>query len=94
MTEKIIFMDPTSEEAPEKRERMRPPESLNGLTIGVLDIGKARGDVFCDEIAALMRDKGLQVKQYAKPTNTKTAPISLAQTIAAECDVVVEALSD
>ena len=94
MSENITLLDPTAETSPARRERLAPPESLEGLTIGVLDIGKVRGDVFFDEIARLLGEKGFTVKQYAKPTNTRTAPVDLAQTIATECDVVVEALSD
>ena len=94
MSENITLLDPTAETSPARRERLAPPESLEGLTIGVLDIGKVRGDVFCDEIARLLGEKGFTVKQYAKPTNTRTAPVDLAHTIATECDVVVEALSD
>ena len=94
MSENITLLDPTAETSPARRERLAPPESLEGLTIGVLDIVKVRGDVFCDEIARLLGEKGFTVKQYAKPTNTRTAPVDLAQTIATECDVVVEALSD
>ena len=60
----------------------------------MLDIGKVRGDVFSNEIARLLGEKGFSVKQYAKPTNTRTAPVDLAQTIAMECDVVIESLSD
>ena len=41
-----------------------------------------------------MVSRGLKVKRYAKPTNTKVAPVAVAQAIATECDVVVEALSD
>lgn len=88
------LLDPTAETAPERRARLAPPASLEGLTIGVLDIGKGRGDVFSNHIAELLRQRGLTVKQYAKPTNTRTAPVELAQTIATECDVVVESLSD
>ncbi len=94
MSDNLSLLDPTAETTPARRERLTPPNSLEGLTIGVLDIGKVRGDVFCDEIARLLGEKGLIVKQYAKPTNTRTAPVDLAQTIATECDVVVEALSD
>ena len=94
MSENITLLDPTAETSPAMRVRLAPPESLEGLTIGILDIGKVRGDVFCDEIARLLGEKGFTVKQYAKPTNTRTAPVDLAQTIATECDVVVEALSD
>ena len=94
MNDNLTLLDPTAEMTPTRRERLAPPRSLEGLTIGVLDIGKVRGDVFCDEIARLLGKKGFIVKQYAKPTNTRTAPVDLAQTIATECDVVVEALSD
>ena len=94
MNDNLTLLDPTAETTPARRERLAPPRSLEGLTIGVLDIGKVRGDVFCDEIARLLGKKGFIVKQYAKPTNTRTAPVDLAQTIATECDVVVEALSD
>ena len=94
MNETLSLLDPTAETSPDRRERLRPPKSLEGLAIGVLDIGKIRGDVFCDELSKLLRQKGLNVTQYSKPTNTRTVPVKLAQTIALECDVVVEALSD
>ncbi len=94
MSETVRLLDPTAERQPAKRQRLRPPASLEGLTIGLLDIGKARGNVFIDRIDELLSERGLAVKRYAKPTNTKVAPIELAQTIAEECDVVVEALSD
>ncbi len=94
MNDSIVMLDPTGETLPVERRRKNPPASLEGLTIGVLDIGKARGDVFCDRIAEAMEERGYTVKQYAKPTNTRVAPLALSQQIAAECDVVVEALSD
>ena len=94
MSENVTLLDPTAETSPATRERLAPPASLEGLTIGVLDIGKVRGDVFSNEIARLLGEKGFSVKQYAKPTNTRTAPVHLAQTIAMECDVVIESLSD
>ena len=94
MNENIRLLDPTAELEPAKRQRLQPPASLEGLTIGLLDIGKARGNVFIDRIDELLSGRGITVKRYAKPTNTKVAPIEVAQTVAAECDVVVEALSD
>jgi len=94
MTENTILLDPTAETSPTRRERLAPPASLEGLTIGVLDIGKVRGDLFSKHMAELLRQRGYDVKEYAKPTNTRTAPVDLAQTIATECDVVIESLSD
>ena len=94
MTDGMIMLDPTAETSPIERERKRPPASLAGLTIGIIDIGKARGDVFCERLGKRMQERGLIVKRYAKPTNARVAPVELAQRIATECDVVVEALSD
>ncbi len=94
MNERLTMLDPTAEQSPVKRQRLAPPASLSGLTVGLLDIGKARGDVFIDQLDTRLSEHGLTVRRYAKPTNTKVAPVELAQAIAAECDVVVEALSD
>ena len=35
-----VVLDPTAELRPNKRERVARPESLNGLTVGLLDISK------------------------------------------------------
>ena len=94
MTDRVILLDPTAEGSPAERQRRKPPVSLAGLTIGILDIGKARGDVFCERLSQRMQERGLIVKRYAKPTNARVAPVELARQIATECDVVVEALSD
>ena len=90
----IQLLDPTAETASVRRERRSPPPSLEGVTLGLLDIGKARGNTFLDRLESNFEGRGLAVKRYAKPTNTRTAPIDLAQTIAEEVDVVVDALSD
>ena len=94
MNDSTILLDPTAEGAPAERRRKALPASLEGLTIGLLDIGKARGDEFIDRVEELMAGRGIDVRRYAKPTNTKTAPVELLQAIAGECDLVVEALSD
>ena len=41
-----------------------------------------------------MRQRGLTVRRYTKPTYTKPMPPDLRREIAAECDVVIEALAD
>ena len=38
-------LDPTDETAIPQRERVARPESLNGLTVGLLDISKPRGNL-------------------------------------------------
>lgn len=94
MRERFSLLDPTAEREPMQRKRRPPPPSLEGHTIALLDIGKARGDVFIEHLGKRLAERGLCVKHYAKPTNTKVAPVALAQQIATECDIVVEALSD
>lgn len=94
MSETRILLDPTSEQKPAQRERVNRPNSLNGLTIGLLDISKNRGDVFLDRVESHLKERGLKVNRYIKPTFTRPAPVELQQQIATECDVVVEGLAD
>jgi hypothetical protein len=88
------LLDPTSERGEVTRERAARPETLDGLTVGILDITKARGDVFCDHLAARLEARGHTVLRFAKPTFTKPAPVDLRHEISTKCDVVIEALAD
>ena len=94
MKEPTVLLDPTSEFAPAERALVPRPQSLEGLTVGLLDIGKFRGDVFLDRIEERLAGRGVAVRRYKKPTHARVAPTELRQTIAAQCDAVVEALAD
>jgi hypothetical protein len=87
-------LDPTAEDAPATRSRLPRPGKLEGLQIGLLDISKPRGDVFLDRLEERLRQRGCEVRRFAKPTFTKPAPIDLRHEIAIQCDVVIEALAD
>ena len=89
-----VVLDPTGESAPAERQRVERPASLEGKTVGLLDISKARGDVFLDRLAELLTERGLRVERYRKPTFAKVAPVDLRHEIATTCDVVIEALAD
>jgi hypothetical protein len=89
-----ILLDPTSERVPAERIRAPRLESIEGRTIGLLDIAKARGDVFLDQLESRLVERGAKVLRFKKPTFTKPAPIDLRQEIARQCDAVVEALAD
>jgi hypothetical protein len=89
-----ILLDPTAELEPAARARLARPASLDGLTVGILDISKARGNVFLDRIDELLQARGITVKRYRKPTFTRPAPTDLTQQIAAECNLVIEGLAD
>ena len=89
-----ILVDPTSERSPARRERLARLASLDGRTVGLLDISKPRGDLFLDRVEARLRERGANVLRFRKPTFTKPAPVDLRQEIASQCDAVLEALAD
>jgi hypothetical protein len=89
-----VVLDPTGERSPAARARLARLGSLAGRRIGLLDIAKARGDVFLDRLEARLRERGAEVERFRKPTFTKPAPIDLRREIASRCDAVVEALAD
>jgi hypothetical protein len=89
-----VLLDPTSERAAAARERAARPTSIDGATVGLLDISKPRGKVFLDRVEELLVARGLKVERYAKPTFTKPAPADLRHEIATKCDLVIEALAD
>ncbi len=88
------ILDPTGERSVVTRAGASRPAKLDGLTVGLLDISKARGDVFLDRLAELLGERGLRVERYKKPTFTKPAPVDLRHEISTKCDVVIEALAD
>ncbi len=94
MTENLVVLDPTAELNPPERQRVPRPKSFDGLTVGLLDISKARGDVFLDRLESKLVENGVKVERYAKPTFTRVAPVDLKQLISTQCDVVIEALAD
>jgi hypothetical protein len=65
-----------------------------GRTVGLLDISKARGDVFLDRLEEQLTARGVRVTRYRKPTFTKPAPVDLRHEISTQCDLVIEALAD
>ena len=88
------LMDPTSERVLAIRERVARLGSLEGKTVGLLDISKARGDIFLDRVQEKLEAHGANTIRYKKPTFTKPAPANLRGEIASQCDAVIEALAD
>ncbi len=89
-----VLIDPTGEQATPTRERARRPSTLEGTTVGLLDIAKPRGNVFLDRLAERLTERGARVERFSKPTFTKPAPLDLRHEISTKCDVVIEALAD
>jgi hypothetical protein len=89
-----VVLDPTAERSPAQRQQLARPAALDGLKVGLLDISKARGNVFLDQLETRLRGRNIEVLRFAKPTFTKPAPLDLRHEIATKCDVVIEALAD
>ena len=95
MTRQVI-LDPTDERIPRRLEAAPRLASLEGKTIGLLDISKPKGDHFLNRVEQVLREQyGVaEVHRFRKPTFTKPAPRDLRQEIAGKCDAVIEALAD
>lgn len=92
-----IIIDPFDERQIEQRRSAPPISSLNGKTIGLLDISKPGGKSFLDRVAELLkaRYESLSILRFSKPTYTKPAPDTLLLDIAySGCHGVIEALAD
>ena len=87
-------LDPTGERRAPERALLPRPASLQGRTVGLLDISKARGDVVLDRLEELLRADGVRTERFRKPTFARPAPVDLRHEIATRCEVVIEALAD
>lgn len=96
MSEPITLLDPTSELEAQERTLLPRLASLQGKTIGLLDISKPRGKEFLDEVERQLLALGIdiEIKRYQKPTFTRVAPVPLTQQISVECDALIEGLAD
>ena len=89
-----ILLDPTGEHEVAARKQAARPKSLDGITIGMLDIGKARGDVFLDRLADRLGERGITVKRYAKPTPSRLVATDTRQKMISEVQAAIIGLAD
>lgn len=94
MTGTQWMRDPTPETSPLKRPRLKPPGSLEGLTVGLFDIGKTRTKEFLDRVEMRLHERKIRTARFGKPTNAKIATPEILHKVAEEADVVLIALSD
>jgi hypothetical protein len=88
------MLDPTGEHEPAARKQASRPKSLDGITIGMLDIGKARGDVFLNRLAERLGERGVAVKRYAKPTPSRLVAPEVKQKMLSEVQAAIIGLAD
>ena len=88
----LEVLDPTGEL--ETVERPLAPRPGTPRRVAFVDIRKPRGDVFLDELEAVLGRRGIEVLRTQKPTFTKPAPADVRREIARDCEAVIEALAD
>ena len=89
-----ILLDPTGEHQATERRKAPKPKTLEGLTIGLLDIGKARGDVFLDRLDQRLTERGIKVQRYAKPTPSRLVAPDVRQKMVSEVQAAIIGLAD
>jgi hypothetical protein len=94
MNAPITVLDPTDERLPVERPRAARLSSVVGKRITLLDISKARGDIFLDRLAEHLEERGAKVERLTKATFARIAPAALCQEVASQSDAVIEALAD
>ena len=93
----ITLLDPRAELTLDRRKAAERLTTLEGKTIGLLDISKPGGSVFLDQVERLLiaRYDVASTVRATKPTFTKPAPDEIIERlVAAGCHAVVEGLAD
>ncbi len=95
MSDDEQFLDPTDSVAVPRKTAPRLP-SLEGKTITLLDISKAKGNHLLDRVEELLRERARpkEVLRRKKPTFARPAPEDLRREILERSDAVIEALAD
>jgi hypothetical protein len=88
------YVSPFDEQVREPVAAPPRPASLEGATVALLDINKARGVEFLDRLETLLRARGAETFRTAKPTFSRPAPAEVIERIALHGDLAVEALAD
>lgn len=92
-----VLINPLNETQCKPRRAAPRLDTLEGKTIGLLDISKPGGNYFLDHVERLLKEQfGVaNVVRTMKPTFTKPAPAAvIEQLVNARCDAVIEALAD
>jgi len=88
------YVSPFDERTREPRGLAPRTADLRGRRVALLDISKARGAEFLDEIERLLRERGAATSRHAKPAFSRPAPPELVDELARDVELVVEGLAD
>ncbi len=92
----ITVLDPTNEPVKTSFQMARRPDSLKGLTLGLIDNSKKNSDYLVKKIGDRLRDlhqlgKDIMVR---KPSPSHAIPEDAARDLAERVDLVVAGIGD
>jgi hypothetical protein len=88
------YVSPFDERARAAEPLTARPASLEGRTVALLDITKARGDEFLDRMEQLLQRRGARTFRIAKEAFSRPASPDVIEEIAIHGDLTVEGLAD
>ena len=88
--------DPTAASASSHAKLATRVSTLQDKVIGLLDISKAKGNVFLDRLEARLHEqcRPRAILRRTKPTFARPAPEELRKELEQHCDLIIEALAD
>jgi hypothetical protein len=88
------YVSPFDEQTAAKRPFAPRTRELRGSRVGLLDINKARGAEFLDELGRQLREREAETFRITKERFSRPASTEVLERLTAEADLVVEALAD
>ena len=70
------------------------PSSIEGKRVALLDIAKARGSEFLDQVEQRLREHGAQTFRISKEIFSRPASTEVIEEVAIRADLAVEGLAD
>ena len=92
----LAVLDPTAPPLPVDARPAERPESLNGLTLGLLDNHKHNAAELLDEVQELLSThyEFASVVRASKSDVSRPCPEKIVEDLVAQCDVVITAIGD
>jgi hypothetical protein len=88
------YVSPIDERAAQPKPLAPRTRSLDGARVALLDITKAKGDVFLDRVEELLRARGAEPFRISKHIFSRPAATEVIDEIAIRADLAVEGLAD
>jgi hypothetical protein len=96
ITTKVTLLDPTVQALPDSTSMAPRPQSLEGITLGLLANGKRNSDEMLRNVCSLLQDiyQFKEVVELNKRDVSRPAPQPIIDELVDKCDVVITAIGD